>query len=206
MQRGPTRRDALRVGAAGLGAALAGCTTTLGLQSKEHNRPEKQQDEFGVLYLWEDGNEPLFELSIKYSGQVVSEHPTPGAYEIPLRFQVWHRPGTHLDSLTYELKKAAGFEHPLLIYWEAPNRNWPDTDFKKSESGKGMTFEVPDLGRMGSGTVVSDFFVRVPTNEETINSLPVRFQAEFELSEGMIGGYDVAVEEDELEIPIQTDR
>lgn len=205
MTRGPTRRDALRVGAVGVGASLAGCMTTIGLGMETKNSPEKDQDDFGVLYLWDDENEPLFELSVSYSGQVVTANPKLGAYEIPLRFSVWHRPGTHLDSAKYELKKAAGFEHDVLIYWEAPNRNWPDTDFKKSESGKGMTFEVPDFGRMGGGSVVSDFIARVPTNEETINSLPVRFQAEFGLTEGLIGGFDVAIE-DELEIPIHAKR
>ena len=68
-----------------------------------------------------------------------------------------------------------------------------------------MMFEVPDFGEIGTGTVTSNFIAKVPTNEETIESLPLWFNAEFELSDGMVGDYELSVE-DELEIPVQPDR
>lgn len=206
MQGGSTRRHALRVGAVGFGASLAGCMTMIGLGTKTATSPEKEQNEVVTHFTWKDDDaEPLLELSVSYSEQLsisYSDHPEPDAYEIPLSFSVWHRQGTHLDSLKYGLKKATGSEHHVIVHWETPNRNWPETDFKKSDSGFGMTFEVPDFGEYGAGTVRSDFIAKVPTDHETINSLPIWFDAEFGLSEGIVGGYDLAVE-DELEIPIQ---
>lgn len=199
MQRGPSRRDALRVGAVGFGASLAGCMTTVGLGTKTNQRPEKEQNGTSIIYTWKNDDEKLLEL-----GVLASQQSQPAAYFIPLRFLVWHQDGTHLDRLKFELKPGANFDHPVTMHWETPNSNWPETDFTRTDRF-GMVFEVPDLSEIGTGTVTSNFIAKVPTNDETINSLPLWFNAEFELSEGMIGGYDLSVEE-ELEIPVQLNR
>lgn len=200
MRGEPTRRDAIRVGAVGVGASLAGCMTTVGLGTKRDKRPEKDQKGHSITYTWTDDDEKdLLELHI-----YAADQSKPGSYEIPFRFQVWHKEGTHLDSLMYELKPGAGFDHPVIMHWETPNPNWPESNFKTTDR-YGMIFEVPDLGEYGKGTVVSNFIAKVPTDGETIRSLPLWFHPEFELSDGMVGGHELSVE-DELEIPVQPNR
>lgn len=190
-----TRREALRVGAVGFGASLAGCTTTVGLRKETDRRPEKEQRGTSIVYTWtDDDDDDLLELGVLASPRESD------AYSIPLRFLVWHRDGTHLDSLSFELKPGANFDHPVIMHWETPNRNWPDTDFERTDRF-GMVFEVPDFGEYGRGTVTSEFIAKVPTGDEPIESLPLWFDAEFELSDGMVGGYELGVE-DEFEIPV----
>lgn len=174
--------------------------TSIGLGTKTDQRPEKEHSGTSIIYTWkDDDDEDLLKLGLS-----ASQQSKPAAYLIPLRFQVWHQEGTHLDSLKFELKPRANFEHPVTMHWETPNSNWPETDFTRTDRF-GMMFEVPDFGEIGTGTVTSDFIAKVPTSEETIESLPLWFNAEFELSDGMVGGYELSVE-DELEIPVQPDR
>lgn len=63
-------------------------------------------------------------------------------------------------------------------------------------------FDVPDLAFQGTGTVVSEFVARIPTNEKSIDELPLQFAAELHLSEeGLLGAdHDLALDE-EVVIP-----
>lgn len=204
MNRVTSRRDVLRVGVIGASVSLAGCSGGLPLSSglDRDASPAVESDDISTVFTFDHDGEGLLELQMLYSGQS-----KPGAYQIPIRFQVWHRDGTHLDSLRYTLRPTPQFDHPVVVSWQAPRPNWPETDFTETGDGRGVVFDVPDLGEQGSGTVVSEFAARVPTNGESIDELPVQFGAEFALSgDGVLGAdHDLALDE-EVAIPVDPDR
>jgi len=81
--------------------------------------------------------------------------PFPQSDDIPIQLSIWHIEEIELDSLSLKLY---GTDY-LDVYMEAPSASWPPYTFRRAEDGKGILFQVENLGVLGVGTVVIRFLL-----------------------------------------------
>lgn len=193
-----SRREVLRIGAIGTSISLAGCSRVLPFTEGpgESTRMRENTDEFSTMYTFiRDGDEQL-KVDTSYRLQK-----SPYGYETPLHTQVWHKQGTHLNSLRYTFGPAPNTDYPPQFFLLAPNHNWPDTTFHETEDGRGMVFNVPDLGIYADSTVEASFFIRL--NSDVNLPVQLQFIAELDLSEeGFMGGDYTLNLDEKLELPL----
>lgn len=102
-----------------------------------------------------------------------AEPPLTGTFEIPVLVAIWHSEDTELD---YLFLKLSGTQH-IDVYLEAPaGHPWPLTRFQRSCDGKGVVFEVNDLGIQGSGTVTLQFLLKPFSGQSNFH-----FEAKFSM-------------------------
>ncbi|MGB2728644.1 MAG: hypothetical protein WBD09_09245 [Halobacteriota archaeon] len=75
---------------------------------------------------------------------------------IPLRLAVWHRGGTHIDSMRIEIQPTD--MKPAEIYFETHGNPYPPILFYEKDLA--TVVEIPDVGIKGRGTVTFDFLVK----------------------------------------------
>jgi len=86
-------------------------------------------------------------------------------------FSIWHAEGTKLDSLTLVFSSNDMF---LLSLIAPEGRPWPKTDFHKTNDGKGVILDIPDLKFQGEGTVTLEFFLQLISDRIDLN-IDVKF-------------------------------
>lgn len=198
MPRELSRREVLCIGAIGTSVSVAGCSRVRPFTqgSGESTRMVKEADGLSTMYTFtRDGDEQL-KIDTSYRLQE-SEY----GYETPFETQAWHKEGTLLNSVRYTLRPAPNTDYHPQFFLLAPNHNWPDTTFHKTEDGKGMVFNVPDLGIYADSTVMTAFSIRFHSEVD----LPVRFRfiAEVNLSEeGFMAGDHTLDLDEEVELPL----
>lgn len=125
-----------------------------------------------------------------------AEHPAPQSLDIPVLVSIWHSEETELDSL---FLKFSGTDY-IQVYLEVPGaRPWPSIHFEQTNDGKGVVFNVDDLGLQGTGTVTLHFLLR-PFSEQHSFYFEARFsmhkEAFIQLTRQEVWAYN--------EIPIPT--
>lgn len=193
-----SRREVLRTGAIGTSVSVAGCSRVLPFTrgSGESTRMSKDTDELSTMYTFTRDGEDQLKVDTSYR-----LHESAYGYETPFRTQVWHKRGTHLNSLRYTFRPAANTDYHPQFFLLAPNHNWPDTTFQETEGGRGMVFNVPDLGIYADSTVEAAFSIRL--HSEVNLPVRLRFIAEFDLSEEGFGGGDRTLDlDEEVELPL----
>lgn len=193
-----SRREVLRIGAIGTSVSLAGCSRVPPFTQEpgESTRMVQNTDELSTMYTFiRDGEEQL-KIDMSYRLQESTY-----GYETPLHTQVWHKQGTHLNSLQYTFGPGPTTDYHPQFFLLAPNHNWPDTNFHETEDGRDMVFNVPDLGIYADSTVEASFFIRL--NSDVNLPVRLRFIAEFDLSEeGFMRGDHTLDLDEELEFPL----
>lgn len=104
------------------------------------------------------------------------EHPPSNSPYIPILVSIWHTEDTELDSMTLTFST---YPNHMSLYLEAPQSSWPETQFRKTNDGKGIVYSVQDLGLYGTGTVTLKLLVIQFTHSTSENNL--QFTAEFSM-------------------------
>lgn len=105
---------------------------------------------------------------------------------IPLRLVVWHRGGTHIDSMRIKIRPPA--TKSVEIYLKTHGNPYPPILFYEKDLA--TVVEIPDTGIQEEGTVTFDFLVRPLWEVENKTSFTV--DAEAKLSETGVFGKNYA--------------
>lgn len=193
-----SRRKVLRTGAIGTSVSLAGCPRVLPFTrgSGESMHMTRDTDDLSTMYTFTRDGEEQLKVDTSYRLQESAY-----GHETPFRTQVWHKRGTHLNSLRYTFRPAPTTDYHPEFFLLAPDHNWPDTSFHKTEDRKGMMFNAPDLGIYADSTVEAAFSIRI--NSDVNLPVRLRFIAEFDLSEaGFMGDDHTLGLDEEVELPL----
>lgn len=189
------RRRALLGTVAGLGtSALAGCS---GLQTERTlSDPAVSRDDGEVVLAFGEPGDQVARSTIMYDGN------PPGSDMVAsLKYRMWHRDGTTVDSLRLRLSGPTTTKPPASVFLAVPdNAGFPAVDLRTSADGRARIIELPDLGTLGRGTFGLDCFV-VPYTDQ--RPLPLHLSIEATVADGGLlgGGYALDGATD-IEVPM----
>lgn len=116
------------------------------------------------VVFYEDGDRILTFSFMYHDEYIIREEGCSGM--IPLKLAVWHRGGTHIDSMRIEIQlPKPALEHPGIVYLRTPEGiPSPPIHFQRSVKDHFVDFDstldIPDMGVQREGTVTFDFLVK----------------------------------------------
>lgn len=174
-----SRRNALRAGALGLGATLAGCSGPAHLGTTDLTDLGRNDEDGETHFTFRRGGEDYLTLSVQYhQGYRQSVN------QLPVRLSTWHRDGTRLNSLRYHLFRADRAQEFSEFYLQTPGgKPFPEMTFQRDRNGRGIHLEVPDLDFQGRGTVSLDFIIEPDRPNDASGPFTLGIEAGFRLAE-----------------------
>lgn len=195
---GISRRRAIRAGALGLGATLAGCSGPAHLGTTDLTELERNDEDGDTHFTFRRGGDDYLTLSVQYRGY------RPSVDQLHVRLSTWHRDGTRLDSLRYHLFRADQAQEFSEFYLRTPGGSpFPEMTFQRDSDGRGVHLEVPDLDFQGQGTVSFDFIIEPDRSTDAPESFVLGIGAGFRLAETNPLGrnFNASVSQD-VELPV----
>jgi hypothetical protein len=165
---------------AGVGTtAVAGCTGFTG--PTDLDDPRLKRDDGEVRFGFGEPGDEIARSTVMYSD------PPNSGLVVPMRYLMWHREGTTVESLDLQIRSPpAGHEPPASVFLAIPqNADIPDVRLYSARDTKTRIVEIPDLGIMGEGTFGLDFYLE-PTVETA--PLPVHLGIESRVTEPGLTG------------------
>lgn len=189
-------RRALLGTVASLGTtALAGCS---GLQGpRAISDPAISHEEGEVVMGFGESGDQIARSTIMYDGN------PPGSEMVAsLKFRMWHRGGTTVESLRLGLRgPPSGPKPPASVFVAVPdNARFPEVALYSAPDSSARVIEIEDLGTLGRGTFGLDCFV-VPYVDQ--RPLPLRLSIDSRVTTaGILGGEYYLDGSTDIEIPM----
>lgn len=134
------------LGTAGVGA-FAGCSVPSSTTRMTDPTVREEDGETHLVYRDDDG---------RVSTTTVQYGPTTDQGSIRMQLSVWHREGTTVEDLTVTVRTRDPPTPAPEVYLAAPSGEFPPIHFSRDEERDGRRFAVPDIERVGEGTVTID--------------------------------------------------
>ncbi|WP_435194754.1 hypothetical protein [Natronomonas sp. EA1] len=160
------RRTALQLAGTTLLGGLAGCSAVTESRLRDP-RTEREDDQTHHVYT--RGEERILEVSALRFGVPAPE------YAIPLKLFVWHRGGTHLDAVRYEIQlNEPGKPLPEVFMTRLSGYPTPRVTFGRNREADATVVDIPELGSQGTGSFGLDLVV-VPFGDWEERVVTVRY-------------------------------
>ncbi|MDZ7849448.1 MAG: twin-arginine translocation signal domain-containing protein [Halodesulfurarchaeum sp.] len=132
-------------------AALAGCSAPVG--TEQLGNPEVSEEDSETHLTYRDGSDRVATTSLQYGPIGVGD-------PIPVRLSVWHQRETTLTDLTVTFRNRDPTAVRPSVYVGGFSGSFPAISYGIDPDTDGRVLEIPNLSRVGDGTVTLDCYVR----------------------------------------------
>lgn len=152
-----SRRELLASAGGGVAATLAGCTR---FASQTLEDAEIERRDRTTIHNYRVDGERIAEVSLTDLSRAGADR-----WRYPIRANVWHGDGFHLERLAYTFRPERK-DHPPEFYLKRPDGvPWKRIQFSRGEDPRTTVLEVPELGFQGRGSVAFELLVAVADDD-----------------------------------------